>query len=83
MRQVLFGSQATGLALPNSDLDVVVLGVGAHLGRAGSGYSREQRAVLQALLRQLAARLKARGVLRGKPLVRTMGVSVFATSCTS
>lgn len=70
--QVLFGSQATGLALPNSDLDVAVLGVGAHLGRAGSGYSREQRAVLQQLLAQLAARLKARGVLRGKPQVRNL-----------
>ena len=69
---MLFGSQATGLALPNSDLDVAVLGVGAHLGRAGSGYTREQRAVLQQLLGQLAARLKARGVLRGKPQVRAL-----------
>lgn len=41
-RTVLFGSQATGLALPGSDLDVVVLGVSQHLTRAGSGYTREQ-----------------------------------------
>ena len=70
--QVSFGSQATGLALPNSDLDVAVLGVGPHLARAGSGYSKEQRAVLQQQLAQLAARLRERGALRGKPLVRTL-----------
>lgn len=34
--------QATGLALPGSDLDIVVLGVGATLTRAGTGFSKVQ-----------------------------------------
>ncbi len=41
-RTVLFGSQATGLALPGSDLDIVILNVGPHLQRAGSGFSQAQ-----------------------------------------
>ena len=36
---VLFGSQATSLALPGSDLDIVVLGVAAPLQRAASGFT--------------------------------------------
>ena len=39
-RAVLFGSQATGLALPGADLDVVVLGASEELRRAGSGFSK-------------------------------------------
>ncbi|KAK9832493.1 hypothetical protein WJX81_001948 [Elliptochloris bilobata] len=50
-RTVLFGSQATGLALPNSDLDVAVL--------AGREPAR------------------ARGVLRGKPLVISARVPII------
>jgi hypothetical protein len=41
-RTVLFGSQATGLSLPGADLDIVVLGVGAQLTRAASGFHPEQ-----------------------------------------
>ncbi len=39
-RAALFGSQATGLALPGADLDVVVLGASADLRRAGSGFTK-------------------------------------------
>ena len=35
-------TQATGLALPGSDLDIVVLGAGDTLERAGSGFSLSQ-----------------------------------------
>ena len=52
-RVALFGSQATGLALPGSDLDVVVLGVGATLARAGSGFTPVQRKQLGELLEDL------------------------------
>lgn len=41
-RVVLFGSQATGLALPGADLDIVVLGVGPTLSRAGTGFTAAQ-----------------------------------------
>ena len=35
----LFGSQATGLALPGSDLDVVVLGISDELASPASGFT--------------------------------------------
>ena len=38
-RTVLFGSQATGLALPGSDLDIVVLGASDELANPASGFS--------------------------------------------
>lgn len=38
-RTVLFGSQATGLALPGSDLDIVVLGASDELANAATGFS--------------------------------------------
>ena len=37
---VLFGSQATNLALPGSDLDIVVLGVSEDITHAASGFNR-------------------------------------------
>lgn len=37
---VLFGSQATSLALPGSDLDIVVLGVSENITNAASGFTR-------------------------------------------
>jgi len=42
-RAVLFGSQATGLALPGADLDVVVLGASEELRRPGTGFSKVSR----------------------------------------
>jgi hypothetical protein len=39
-RAAPFGSQATGLALPGADLDVVVLGASSELQRAGSGFTK-------------------------------------------
>lgn len=39
-RTVLFGSQATDLALPGSDMDIVILGVAQDLTTAASGFTR-------------------------------------------
>ena len=39
-RTVLFGSQATDLALPGSDLDIVILGVAQDLTTAASGFTK-------------------------------------------
>ena len=39
-RTVLFGSQATGLALPGSDLDIVVLGASVNMSHAAAGFNR-------------------------------------------
>ena len=38
-RTLLFGSQATGLALPGSDLDIVVLGVSEDLQSPAAGFT--------------------------------------------
>jgi hypothetical protein len=53
----------------NSDLDVVVLGVGAHLARPGTGFERAERERLRGLLTALLGRLAGRGVLAGAPLL--------------
>jgi hypothetical protein len=55
--------QAAGLALPGSDLDVVVLGVAADLANPAEGYSWREREHLVKLLRQLLTRLQAAGML--------------------
>ncbi len=56
--------QATGLALPGSDLDIVILGVGAQLARAASGFSPVQRRQLGELLEDLMdAMLKVGGLI--------------------
>ncbi|GAB4814301.1 hypothetical protein N2152v2_001347 [Parachlorella kessleri] len=65
-RTVLFGSQATGLALPGSDLDIVILNVGPHLQRAGSGFSQAQRKQLGELLEDLLDGLLGAGLIRGR-----------------
>lgn len=47
--------QATGLALPGSDLDIVVLNVGPHLQRAGTGFTQAQVRCFILPLRSAAA----------------------------
>ncbi|KAL4428251.1 hypothetical protein ABPG75_002340 [Micractinium tetrahymenae] len=65
-RTALFGSQATGLALPGSDLDIVVLNVGATLERAATGFTPVQRKQLSELLEDLLDGMLQRRLLRGK-----------------
>lgn len=60
-RAVLFGSQATGLALPGGDLDIVVLGIGPQLQRAASGFTASQRRVLSEHLEDLLDALRRAG----------------------
>ena len=60
-RAVLFGSQATGLALPGGDLDIVVLGIGPQLQRAASGFTHAQRRVLNGHLEDLLDALRRAG----------------------
>ncbi|KXZ49555.1 hypothetical protein GPECTOR_20g409 [Gonium pectorale] len=69
-RVVLFGSQAAGLALPGSDLDLVVLGVMPHLATPAEGFGRQQRERASQLLETLARRLRSEGLLSKYSLVR-------------
>ncbi len=48
---------------------MVVLGVGAHLARPGTGFERPERERLRGLLTALLGRLAGRGVLAGAPLL--------------
>lgn len=49
--------QATGLALPGADLDVVVLGANVVLQNPASGYSHEARHAVSGLLEVAAIRV--------------------------
>eukprot|EP00873_Tetraselmis_striata_P016039 jgi/Tetstr1/436303/TSEL_025143.t2 len=57
-RVALFGSQAHGLALPGSDLDIVVLGVTANMRCAATGFTKSQQHRIGSLLQQLLTELK-------------------------
>ncbi|KAL0029353.1 hypothetical protein WJX77_001697 [Trebouxia sp. C0004] len=63
---VLFGSQATTLALPGSDLDIVILGVSENITNAASGFSKMQRDLLGELLEDLLEAFKTINLLKGK-----------------
>ncbi|KAL0040123.1 hypothetical protein WJX79_007645 [Trebouxia sp. C0005] len=63
---VLFGSQATTLALPGSDLDIVILGVSENITNAASGFTKTQRDFLGELLEDLLEAFKAINLLKGK-----------------
>ncbi|KAL0044929.1 hypothetical protein WJX82_002262 [Trebouxia sp. C0006] len=65
-RTVLFGSQATTLALPGSDLDIVILGVSENITNAASGFTKMQRDFLGELLEDLLEAFKTINLLRGK-----------------
>ncbi|KAL3160428.1 hypothetical protein ABBQ32_010750 [Trebouxia sp. C0010 RCD-2024] len=79
-RTVLFGSQATGLALPGSDLDIVVLGVSDNMANAAAGFTRNQRSCLGDLLEDLLDALTTAGMLKGK--ARIIDAKVPIIKCT-
>ena len=90
-RAALFGSQATGLALPGADLDVVVLGASSELQRAGSGFTKasmpEMIRVQRHLIRsdQGVVMLGARGELHRAEsvFIRAMSRCLCAANATA
>jgi len=66
---LMFGSQATGLALPGNDLDIVVLNVGPQLKRAATGFNLKERRSLTNLLHQLMGSLRRTGAALEKAQV--------------
>jgi predicted nucleotidyltransferase len=79
-RVLLFGSQAGGLSLPGSDLDLVVLVPGGPVARPADGFGARQRPEVLRRLQALRKELRRRGLLfPGDPVnviqarVRTAG----------
>jgi DNA polymerase sigma len=66
---ILFGSQATGLALPGSDLDIVILGASDELENPASGFSWDQRQALGDRLRALLKAMRKGNLVAGKAVV--------------
>ncbi len=63
-------AQAAGLALPGSDLDLVVLGVTPNMARAAEGLSGAARSEAAYLLEALARRMGAQGLTRSHKVIR-------------
>ncbi len=60
---VLFGSQATSLSLPGSDVDLVVLDVAAPEIQPALGFSKQDISVVAAKLKKLFRKLSHAGLI--------------------
>ncbi|MEW5298464.1 MAG: hypothetical protein WDW36_001585 [Sanguina aurantia] len=67
-RAVLFGSQASGLSLPGSDLDIVILGVMEDLATPAEGFRRGKHSALM-LLKVLGKQLRSAGLTQNQELI--------------
>ena len=83
-RTVLFGSQATGLALPGSDLDIVVLGVTDNMSHAAAGFSRYAAPAGQSacceVLRRTTPKVKSQKQHSSPRLAHTGGELLYTQS---
>mmetsp|Transcript_5910 Transcript_5910/g.11535 ORF Transcript_5910/g.11535 Transcript_5910/m.11535 type:complete len:821 (+) Transcript_5910:242-2704(+) len=64
-KAVIFGSQASGLALPGADLDVAIVGVGPNMSSASSGFSSSAKRRVKEMLHALVQELMRRNVVQG------------------
>ena len=64
-----FGSGASGLALKEADIDLVVLGVGPTTATAGGGFNKHDRTELVSILRKIEKQLR-----RDKVVVKAQGI---------
>ncbi|GAX75766.1 hypothetical protein CEUSTIGMA_g3209.t1 [Chlamydomonas eustigma] len=76
-RTKLFGSQACGLALPGSDLDVVILGVVPDLTTPATGFSGHSKSRVVRCLRKLSKALKKAGMIRNMELIAKAKVPII------
>ncbi|MEW5308877.1 MAG: hypothetical protein WDW38_000801 [Sanguina aurantia] len=79
-RAVLFGSQASGLSLPGSDLDIVILGVMEDLATPAEGFRRGKSSALM-LLKILGKQLRSAGITQNQELI-TAKVPIVKTRLT-
>ena len=66
----LFGSQASGLALPGSDLDVVILGVVEDLATPGAGFGKRGKSNAVDHLKKLANLLRKHRLVKGLKVIQ-------------
>ena len=84
-RLEVFGSGATGLALKDADIDLVVLGVGPVASATGGGFGRADRSELVAVLRKIEKILcrerlvqRAQGIYTAKVPIIKMHTGAYA-----
>lgn len=66
----LISPQASGLALPGSDLDVVILGAnGVQLSRPAQGYRDGEKHTIKGMLQRLISGLRSAGLVRRAQLI--------------
>jgi hypothetical protein len=75
-RVLLFGSQAGGLSLPGSDLDLVVICPGGPVAKPADGFSVRERRDVVLRLQRLKKELQRRGLLYGKDPVNVIQARV-------
>ncbi|GLI71495.1 hypothetical protein VaNZ11_016710 [Volvox africanus] len=68
-RVVLFGSQASGLALPSSDVDLVVLGTSRPTSRPSKDFKSSERTRVAHKLGELAVKLRRAGFIRSYEVI--------------
>ena len=72
-----FGSGATGLALKDADVDLVILGVGPQSVKGGGGgFTRSEKQVLVTHLRTIARTLRNKGVCRRAEIISSAKVPI-------
>ncbi|CAG9465955.1 unnamed protein product [Pedinophyceae sp. YPF-701] len=78
-RATLFGSRATGLALPGSDLDIVILGgeADALMLSPASGFARKHRPRLVGRLNDLLATLQGMGAVQAGYVIGTAKIPII------
>ena len=75
-RVELFGSGATGLALQDADIDLVVLGAGPTTTEGGGGYNRHDREDLVKILRKISKALQTGRVVQKATVISTAKIPI-------
>ena len=76
-RLEVFGSGATGLALKDADIDLVVLGVGPVASATGGGFGRADRSELVSVLRKIEKILRRERLVQSAQGIYTAKVPII------
>ena len=73
---MVFGSGATGLALKDADIDLVILGVGPRAVEGGGGFNRTDRGEVVKVLRKIKDALSREKIVWKATLISTAKVPI-------